>query len=75
MPQVRFLLDHEGSVLVNRIGRLEALNEDGEQIFEALGIPSGHFPDHANRSKRKVFCDYYSNCEFIDMIAISFLKI
>ena len=69
MPQVRFLLDHDGSLLVDRIGRLEAFNEDCAKIFEAVGLSVNQLPGHANRSKRQVFTHYYSDRESIDMVA------
>ena len=74
MPQVRFLLDLDGSVLVDRVGRLEAFNEDCAQIFESLGMHSGYLPGHVNRSKRKAFRDYYLDCESIDMVADLFAE-
>ena len=80
MPQVRFLLDQGGSLLVDRIGRLESFNEDCAQIFSALGLPLDQLPGHANRSKRKPFQAYYSDNEAIEAVAdifsedISFLE-
>ena len=69
MPQVRFLLDQDGSLLVDRIGRLEAFDEDCEQIFSALGLPLDQLPGHANRSKRQPFQAYYSDDETIEAVA------
>ncbi len=69
MPQVRFLLDHDGSVLVDRIGRLESFDEDCAQIFTALGLPIDQLPGHVNRSKRQAFHTYYSDDEAIEAVA------
>ena len=69
MPQVRFLLDHDGSPLVDRIGRLESFNEDCAQIFKALGLSLNQLPGHTNRSKRQAFKYYYSDRESIEMVA------
>ena len=69
MPQVQFLLDHDGSVLVDRIGRLEDFNEDCAQIFAVLGLNLDHLPGHVNRSKRQSFRHYYSDREAVDMVA------
>ena len=69
MPQVRFLRDHDGSVLVDRIGRLEAFNEDCAQIFAALGLTLDQLPGHVNRSKRQAFQEYYSDNEAIEAVA------
>ena len=80
MPQVRFLLDQDGSLLVDRIGRLESFNEDCAQIFSALGVPLDQLPGHANRSRRQPFQAYYSDDEAIEAVAdifsedISFLR-
>ena len=74
MPQVRFLLDQDGSLLVDRIGRLESFNEDCAQIFEELGICSDCLPGHVNRSIRKAFCSYYPDCESIGMVADLFAE-
>ena len=69
MPQVRFLLDQDGSLLVDRIGRLESFNEDCAQIFSAIGLPLDQLPGHANRSKREPFQAYYSDNEAIEAVA------
>ena len=71
---MRFLRDHDGSVLVDRIGRLEAFNEDCAQIFTALGLTLDRLPGHVNRSKRKAFCNYYSDFESIDIVADLFAE-
>ena len=74
MPQVRFLLDHDGSPLMDRIGRLESFNEDCAQIFEALGLSVDQLPGHANRSKRQAFQYYYSDSEAIESVADLFAE-
>ena len=68
-PQVEFFLDQDGSVLVDRIGRLEAFNQDSSKIFEDLGLNPNILPSHTNRSKRKSFSFYYSDQESIEMVA------
>ena len=74
MPQVRFLLDQGGSLLVDRIGRLESFNEDCAQIFSALGLGSNLLPGHAKRSKRKGVRYYYVDSESIEMVADLFAE-
>ena len=69
MPQVQFLLDHDGSLLVDRIGRLESFNEDCAQIFDALGLALDQLPGHVNRSKRQAFQYYYSDSEAVEIVA------
>ena len=74
MPQVQFLLDHDGSLLVDRIGRLESFNEDCAQIFDTLGLTLDQLPGHANRSKRQAFQYYYSDSEAIEVVADIFAE-
>ena len=74
MPQVQFLLDHDGSLLVDRIGRLESFNEDCAQIFDALGLALDQLPGHVNRSKRQAFQYYYSDSEAVDIVANIFAE-
>ena len=73
-PQVRFLLDLDGSLLVDRIGRLETFKEDCMQIFASLGLRSGQLPGHAKRSKRQSLRHYYADRESIDMVADIFAE-
>ena len=74
MPQVRFFLDHDGSVLVNRIGRLEDFRRDCAQIFSSLGLGLDQLPGHSNRSKRQSLRHYYSDRESIEMVADIFVE-
>ena len=74
MPQVRFLLDHDGSRLVDRIGRLESFNEDCVQIFAALGLTLDRLPGRVNQSKRRAFQYYYSDSEAIESVADLFAE-
>ena len=64
-----FLLDQDGSLLVDRIGRLESFNEDCAQIFSALGLSLDQLPGHVNRSQRQSFQTYYSDDEAIEAVA------
>ena len=68
-PQVRFLLDQDGFVLVDRIGRLESFYEDCAQIFSSLGLAPDLLPGHAKKSKRKSLEYYYADSESIEMVA------
>jgi len=74
MPQVQFLLDHDGSLLVDRIGRLESFNEDCAQIFDDIGLTLDQLPGHANRSKRQAFQYYYSDSEAVEVVADMFAE-
>ena len=68
-PQVRFFLDQDGSILVDRIGRLESFDQDCSQVFAALGLKSSLLVGHSNRSTRQSFQYYYSDSEAIEMVA------
>ena len=74
IPQVRFFLDRDGSVLVDRIGRLETFREDCAQIFSTLGLGADQLPGHANRSKRQPLQYYYSDREAVEMVADIFAE-
>ena len=74
MPQVRFLLDHDGSVLVDQIGRLEVFDKDCAKIFADLGLGLDQLPGHVNRSTRQAFQYYYSDCEAIETVADIFAE-
>ena len=71
---MRFLLDHDGSILVDRIGRLEVFDYDCAQIFADLGLKLGHLPGHVNQSKRQAFQYYYSDSEAIESVADMFAE-
>ena len=73
-PQIRFLLDFDGSVLVDRIGRLEAFNQDCEQIFAELGLKLECLPGRVNRSERRSLEYYYPDREAVEMVADIFAE-
>ena len=64
---MQFFLDHDGSILVDRIGGLKAFNEDCEQISEAwafLRVISRSCYLSKKRSFRLLL-----GCESIDVVA------
>jgi hypothetical protein len=50
-PQAEFVTDASGSVIVDFIGRFEALQADFDRVCARLGIPPRRLP-HVNRSPR-----------------------
>lgn len=80
MPQTDFILDQDGTLLVDKIGRLESLEEDFIEIFRILGIcREQNKIFHVNRSQRESI-DHYYDQETIEMVSemyssdISFLN-
>ena len=60
MPQTDFILDQDGTLLVDRIGYLESIENDSSEIFDILGVCRERSEVlHANRSQRKSIDRYY----------------
>ena len=69
-PQIDFLLDDDGTLLVDRICRLECLEKDLNEIFDVLGVCWDRDKTaHANQSKRQSIDHYYPDQESIDMVS------
>jgi len=58
-PQVSFICDDDGSLLVDCVARFEALAEDMANVFNRLGLESLELP-HQNRSIRGPYRAYYT---------------
>ena len=75
MPQTDFLLDHDGTLLVDRIGHLESFERDSGEILDIVGVRrEPNKVVHANRSNRKSIDHYYSDQESIDMVGELYSK-
>jgi Sulfotransferase family len=59
-PQTSFVLDADGSPLVDFVGRFESLPSDARAVFERLGIGDAVLP-HENRSERAAYSQYYTD--------------
>jgi hypothetical protein len=57
-PQLEFLHDADGSMLVDFVGRFERLERDAGSIFRRLGIEAGTLP-HTNASDRRPYREYF----------------
>jgi len=58
-PQVDYVLDEDGTLLVDFIGRYETLAEDFETICGKIGIPTPPLP-HLNRAtERRQYREYF----------------
>ena len=69
MPQHCFLLDHDGEMLVDRIGRLENFQTDANDILDQLGLAGSLQLGHHNRSKRLPTGHYFADAEAVEMVA------
>ncbi|WP_155263090.1 sulfotransferase family 2 domain-containing protein [Sphingomonas segetis] len=59
-PQHRFVTDEDGTMLADRIGRVEAMQESYDRIAARIGIPSAPL-ERVNSSKRRDYRDYYDD--------------
>ena len=71
MPQLDWITDEDGNILVKHICRFETLNQDFEQICNILG-KQATLP-HAKPSNRGRYQDYYDD-ETREIIASWFKK-
>ncbi len=83
-PQVEYLHDDQGDLLVDFIGRYENLENDFKKIRKVLGLPHVQLP-HVNDSQKKIknmeakpeprvdWREYYDN-ECIDFVAMFYKK-
>jgi len=58
-PQVEWLKDDEGKISIDFVGKFESINEDFEQIKNAIGLDA-ELP-HLNASKRAGYRTYYDD--------------
>ena len=69
MPQTDFILDQDGTLLVDKIGHLESIEKDFSEIFDILGACRERDKIfHANRSQRKSI-DHYYDQESIEIVS------
>ncbi|WP_293704602.1 sulfotransferase family 2 domain-containing protein [Sphingopyxis sp. UBA6723] len=66
-PQHLFLTDMDGRLLADRLGKVETMQADYDGICAQIGIATSPL-DHANRSRRGDYRDYYDQ-ELIDGVA------
>ncbi len=66
-PQHLFLTDRDGRLLADMLGKVEEMQPSYDAICARIGIPSTPL-DHANRSRRSNYRDYYDQ-ELIDGVA------
>ena len=69
MPQYKFLLDEDGTLLVDQIGRLESFETDFLSILAKLKLKESAQLSHDNRSERQPITEYYNDCETVEIVA------
>lgn len=69
MPQVRWIADEEGTILVDYIGRFEALAGDFQLVCDRIARPA-QLP-HLNSTVRQHYRDYY-DADAREIIAMEF---
>jgi hypothetical protein len=58
-PQVDWLLDQRGTLMVDFVGKYERLEDDFAEVCRLIGIPQPDMP-HENRSRHAPYRDYYN---------------
>lgn len=66
-PQHMFLTDRDGAMLADMLGKVEDMQQSYDGICARIGVASTRL-DHANRSTRGAYRDYYDQ-ELIDGVA------
>ena len=69
MPQHKFILDEDGTFLVDQIGRLESFETDFLSILAKLNVNESAQLTHVNRSDRQPITEYYNDHESVEMVA------
>ena len=58
-PQVDFIFEKDGTLLVDRIGHLESIEKTLVKLLVSLVFAGSKLKFYANRSKRKSIDHYY----------------
>ena len=73
MPQTQFLLDEDGGLLVDSIGRLENIAACFAELLDIIGMPRKENQlIRCSKSNRKKIEHYYQDNESIEMVSEMF---
>ena len=61
IPQRHYLVDLEGTEIVDFVGRYESLQQDFNTCCERIGLPAIELPHHRQASDRRAYRDYYDD--------------
>ena len=59
-PQINHIVDEDGNIQVDFIGRFENLQEDFNIVCDKIGMPQTKLP-HANKTKHQNYVEYYDS--------------
>ncbi len=59
-PQLDWVADENGNIIVDFIGRFESLNEDFNKVCEKIGVKGKNLP-HLRKSKHEGYRTYYND--------------
>lgn len=59
--QIDRLMDAEGRLIIDYIGKLESIQEDFNQICERIGSPPVHMPQKNTTGRGTPYADYYND--------------
>ena len=69
IPQQKFLLDEEGTLLIDQIGRLESFETDFLSTLADLKLDKSIQMAHINRTDRRPIKEYYNDPQTVKMVA------
>lgn len=72
MPQSDFLVDHEGKLAMDFVGRTESMQDSYNEICKRVGIPSAQL-GVINSSQHKPYMEYYDE-EIYSLVARQYSK-
>jgi len=60
MPQTDYILDADGKLIVDYVGKFENINDDFQEACKLAGLPAGELPSKNVSKKSKHYSEYYT---------------